>query len=61
MLYLILIQKWAVISRKTAQSIAKLERETGKGRDSINEFDSDISWRLKEEEGLMYGRNKPNP
>ena len=43
MLYYILTKKGTSISRKTVQRPTNLEKDTDKRRDSINEFDIDIS------------------
>ena len=47
-------QKETVISIKTAQRLANLEKWTDEERSSINKCDSDIIQRFKEEEDLTY-------
>ena len=61
MSYCILAQKVTVISRMTVQCITSLEKDTDKIKTSVNEFDTDISCRFKEEEDLTYDKFKPNP
>ena len=47
MLYQILTKKGTSISRKTVQRPTNLEKDTDKRRDSINEFDIEISRSFK--------------
>jgi hypothetical protein len=61
MSYWILTQTGTVISRTTVQRITNLEKETDETRESIKEFDTEISRRFKEEEDLTYDGAKPNP
>ena len=61
MSYWVLTQSGTVISRTTVQRITNLEKETDEIKDSIKEFDAEISRRFKEEEELTYDGSKPNP
>jgi hypothetical protein len=61
MSYWVLTQTGSVISRTTVQRVTNLEKETDEMRASINEFDTEISRRFKEEEDLTYDGCKPNP
>ena len=60
MSYWILTQKGTVISRTTVQILTSIEKETDEVKSIVSEFDTDISRRFKEEEGLTYDRLKPN-
>ena len=48
----ILTHKGMVISRKIVQRLTSLEKETYKIKASVSEFDTEISFRFKEEEDL---------
>jgi hypothetical protein len=61
MSYWVLTQTGTVISRTTVQRITNLEKETDEFKESIREFDIEISRRFKEEEDLAYDGAKPNP
>ena len=61
MLYWILTQKNTVISLKTVKILSNLENESDEGRAIINEFESEIIRRFKEEEELTQDRAKTNP
>ena len=54
MIYSILTQKGTVISRTTLQRITNLEKDIDEGKDRIDEFDSEISRRFKEDKDLTY-------
>jgi hypothetical protein len=60
----VLTQRATVISQTTAQRVTNLEKETKEIKEikeSIKEFDTEISRRFKEEEDLTYDGAKPNP
>jgi hypothetical protein len=61
MSYWVLTQRATVISRTTVQRVTNLEKETEEIKESIKEFDTEISRRFKEEEDLTYDGAKPNP
>ena len=61
MAYCILTKKGTVISRKIVQILSNLEKDTYKGRARINEFESEIIWRFKEEDNLVYDWSKLSP
>jgi hypothetical protein len=57
----VLTQTGTVISRTTVQRITNVEKETDEFKESISEFDIEISRRFKEGEDLAYDGAKPNP
>jgi hypothetical protein len=61
MSYWALTQTGAVISRTTVQRITNLEKETDEIKQGINEFDTEINRKFKEEQDLTYDGAKPNP
>jgi hypothetical protein len=62
MSYWVLTQTGTVISRTTVQRITNLDKETDEVKQSVNEFDVEVSRRFKEEEkDFTYDGAKPNP
>ena len=49
-----------VQSRTTVQNITNLEKQTDEMKSAIDEFDTEISRRFKEENDLGYDGSKPN-
>ncbi len=61
MSYWILMKNGTVQSRTTVQKITNLEKQTDEMKSAIQEFDTEISRRFKEEDDPGYDGAKPNP
>ena len=59
--YWILTQEGTLISRTTVQRLTSIEKETDEVKDSVSEFDTEISLHFKEGEDLTYNKSNPNP
>jgi len=61
MSYWVLTQGAQVISRTPVQRVTNQEKETDEVKESIKEYNIEISRRFEEEEDLTYDGAKPNP